>query len=51
MFWDLMYNDELSSQERMTIYGEFVQYLWDEYGLMFEDVWDWESFREWYDLQ
>jgi hypothetical protein len=51
MFYNLMYNDELSSNERMTIYGEFVEYLWEEYGILFEDVWEWEAFREWYDSQ
>lgn len=48
-FWDLMYNDELTSDQRLDIYEEFSQYLWDEYGLQFEDVWDWDAFREWYE--
>jgi hypothetical protein len=51
LFWDVMYNDELSYGQRMDKFEELADYIWDEYGIMFEDVWDWESFREWYDSQ
>lgn len=30
-------------------YVELVDYLWDTYGVEFEDVFDWESAREAYD--
>lgn len=47
-FWDVMYNDELSLQQRMDLYDELSDYLYDEYGLEFDDIWDWDAFREWY---
>ena len=48
LFWDVMYNDELSYGQRLDIYEQLSQYLQEHYGLDFQDVWDWESFREWY---
>ena len=32
-------------------YQELVDYFWDEYGLDFEEVFEWEDFREWYGNQ
>lgn len=32
-----------------TQYQALVDYLWDTYGLDFEDAFDWEDFRSWYD--
>lgn len=49
MFWDVMYNDELRAGTRQERYQELVSYLYDEYGLIFEEIWDWEDFRRWYD--
>ena len=49
MFWDVMYNDELTSEQRLDTYEAFASYMFDEYGIDFADVWDWEDFREWYD--
>jgi hypothetical protein len=49
LFWDLMYNDELSYGERRDTYEYLSQRLMDDYGIDFEGVWDWEAFREWYD--
>jgi hypothetical protein len=49
LFWDVMYNDELSRDEREAMYDELASILWEEYGLDFEDLWDWEDFRAWYD--
>lgn len=51
MFWDVMYNDELSIGERLDVYESLSQYVWDEYGMQFEDIWDWDAFREWYESQ
>lgn len=48
-FWDIMYNDDLSGPTRLEIYDEFVRYLWNEYGIAFADIWDWEDFRSWYE--
>jgi hypothetical protein len=49
LFWDVMYNDELTYEERLAEYEELAAYLYENYGLDFEDLWDWEDFREWYD--
>jgi len=49
MFWDVMYNDELSVGERIQAYEDLSEHLWDLYGLNFEDIWDWEAFRDWYE--
>lgn len=49
MFWEVMYNDELSEHQRMELYDALSEYLDEEYGIDFSEVWDWEDFREWYD--
>ncbi len=47
-FYDVMYNDDLSYGQRMEAYEDLKEILWDEYGIDFEEIWDWEAFREWY---
>lgn len=32
-----------------TAYQELVDWLWDEHGIDFEEAFDWEDFRSWYD--
>ena len=32
-------------------YQALVDYLWDNYGIDFEDTLDWQDFRSWYDAQ
>jgi hypothetical protein len=32
----------------MEAYEDLKDILWDEYGIDFEEIWDWEAFREWY---
>lgn len=49
LFWELMYNDNLNYDERQEAYQQLSDYLYDEYGLMFDDIWDWEDFRSWYE--
>lgn len=51
LFWDAMYNDNLTVDERTVIFSDLEEYLYDAYGLDFGLVWDWEDFREWYDAQ
>jgi hypothetical protein len=51
LFDDLMYNNELSQEQREAVYDQLAQYIWDEYGINFEEVWDWDDFRAWYDSQ
>lgn len=49
LFWEVMYNEEMSQSEREALFEELRDYINDEYGIWFDDVWDWEAFREWYD--
>lgn len=51
LFYDAMYNDELTLDERQELFEELQEYLYDEYDLLFADYWDWDDFREWYSLQ
>lgn len=30
-------------------YRDLVDYMWDQYGIDFEDAFDWEDFRAWYE--
>jgi hypothetical protein len=48
-FYDYWYNDELSRAERSLAWEDLVTLLYLDYGLDFEDLWDWDAFREWYD--
>lgn len=49
LFDDALFNDDLTSDERSSAYEELVDYLYDEYGIDFEQSFDWEDYREWYD--
>lgn len=51
LFYDAMYNDDLSYDQRQQMFEDLEDYLYDEYGLYFADVWDWDDFREWYASQ
>lgn len=51
MFWSFAYDDTLDYGERMAIYDQFAEYVWEAYGIDFEEIWDWEAFREWYESQ
>ena len=48
-FGQIMYNDELRADEREDLEEQLRVYLYDEFGLDFDDLWSWEEFREWYD--
>jgi hypothetical protein len=45
LMWEAIVNDNQDA------YQELVDYMWDEYDIDFEDAWDWEDFREWYESQ
>lgn len=44
-----LFEHDISKQDRAEILRELENYLRDEYGVIFDDVFDWESFREAYD--
>lgn len=51
LFNGALFDLDVSKPEREAIYGNLVDYIWDEYGIDFEskDAFDWEGYREWYD--
>lgn len=51
LFYDAMYNDELTIDERMQMFEDLQDYIYEEYGLIFAELWDWDDFREWYASQ
>jgi hypothetical protein len=51
LFWDAMYNDDLTIEERIDRLDELQDYLYDTYDIYFADVWDWQDFQEWYAMQ
>jgi len=48
-FGQIMYNDELRPEEREDLEEQLAVYLYDNFGIDFDDLWSWEEFREWYD--
>lgn len=51
LFDTAMFDPDVSREERAEAYAELNDYLWDAYGIDFEDTFDWEDYREWYDAQ
>ena len=45
LFMEAFFNDNDAA------YIDLVDYMWDEYNIDFEDAFDWEDFRDWYDAQ
>lgn len=48
LFYDAMYNDDLTIDQRIDTFDQLQDYLYDEYDIYFADVWDWDDFRAWY---
>lgn len=38
-------------ENKSDAYIDLLEYMWAEYDIDFEDAWDWEDFRSWYDAQ
>ena len=49
LFDTALFQTDLNPADRQLILDELYDYLWDEYGLDFDNVFDWEGYREWYD--
>ena len=49
LYDEAMFNFDLSHQDRVDILDTMRDYAWDEYGIDFDDVFDWEAYREAYD--
>lgn len=46
-----MFDPDASPSQRQEAYDNLVDYLWTEYNIDFEDVFDWEDYRTWYESQ
>lgn len=49
LFDAALFDPDISDEAREQYYQTLVEYLWDNYGIDFEDVFDWEDYRSWYD--
>lgn len=49
LFYNYYYNDNISVSNRIQLYDQLVDYLSSYYGIDFNETWDWEDFRNWYD--
>lgn len=49
LYHEALFDFDISSNDREVAYNLMVDYLWDTYEIDFDEVMDWESYREWYD--
>lgn len=50
MLYDVaLFDKDIRPDEREAIMDELVDYLWREYGLDFDDAFDWDGYRDWYE--
>lgn len=49
LYDEAMFNFDLPHSDRVLILETMRDYVWDEYGIDFDDVFDWEAYREAYD--
>ena len=49
VFYDYYYNDFLTMQQKVYLYDQLRIMIAEEYGIDFDEVWDWEDFRAWYE--
>lgn len=47
-FVGVMFDDNLSPDFRHSTYDALHDYVQDEYGWDFDDLFDWDAYREWY---
>ena len=48
LFHEALFDQDLTPEQRDVVYDAMVEYMMDNYGIDFDDVFDWENFREWY---
>lgn len=51
LFDRAMFDPTPDPSQRQAAYDELLSYLWDEYHIDFEEMFDWEDYREWYETQ
>lgn len=44
-----LFHTELSPPDRQIILDALKEYMWDEYSIDFDDAFDWDGYREWYE--
>lgn len=44
-----LFDSDIRPEEREGAMDVLIEYLWDEYGLDFDDIFDWDGYREWYE--
>lgn len=44
-----LFDHDIRPDERDAAMDALQEYMWDEYGLDFDDVFDWDGYREWYE--
>lgn len=49
LYQEALFDMELSPPDRQIIIDMLDEYLMDEYGIDFDDMFDWQNYREWYD--
>lgn len=49
VFYIYYYDDNISMRDRIELYDILVERLNTVYGIDFDDTWDWEDFRVWYE--
>jgi len=49
LFDAALFDHDISRGDRAAIMDSLRDYMWEEYGIDFDDVFDWEAYREAYD--
>ena len=49
LFYTYYYEDNIPINDRIDLYDRLVERLSDVYGIDFDQTWDWEDFRAWYE--
>lgn len=49
LYHEALFDFDISPEFRSEVYGALVEYVDQEYGLDFDEIFDWDSYREYYD--
>jgi len=49
LYQEALFDLELSAPDRQIIIDMLEDYLMDQYGIDFDDVFDWDAYRSWYE--
>lgn len=51
LYHDAMWNLDIPIRERDSAHNELVEFIREQYDIEFDQEFDWEAWREWYDSQ